>query len=65
MNIRERFLDFWGDDVRGDLSVFEKLIYGAFGITGGILFAIILVIGLPVWSVPYLVYKHFKLKTGN
>lgn len=66
MNLKDRFLDYWTTDVYQDytydLSIFEMLIYGV----SGAIFAIVAILGtvltLPIWCIPYLVYKSYVIR---
>ena len=66
MTIKDRFLDYWCakayyGDYEYDLSIFERIVYGF----AGVLFAFILVLGVvitvPLWGIPYVIYKFIKL----
>lgn len=63
MTIKDRFLDYWNTDIRYqdykyDLSIFEMMIYAVFGVIG----VIGLVVSIPFWCTPYLIYKAIKIK---
>ena len=67
MSLKDRFLDYWStdwayEDYKYDLSIFEMMIYGAVGTIAGIIVVGVVVITAPLWAIPYLVYKHSKLK---
>ena len=69
MTIWERFTDFYGgmaDRVDYEpITIFERLIYGIFGSIAFIIAAVVLVVTIPLWAVPYLIYKSNKLKRGK
>ena len=70
MNLKDRFMDYWTTDIRHqdytyDLSIFEMMIYGAFGAIISIVGFIGTIVTLPLWCVPYLIYKSYKLRSGS
>ena len=72
MNILDRFLDFWETpnhySYEYDLSIFEQILYG---VIGGIIILIFVALGIvfialtPVWGIPYMIYKNYKIKKDN
>lgn len=67
MNLKERFLDYWHTDIAYsdytyDLSIFEQIIYGLFGVVFGIIAMVVIIGFLPIWIVPYLIYKNMSIK---
>lgn len=69
MTLKDRFIDYWTtdsyQDYTYDLSIFEMLIYGVVGSIAAIIAVAGIVLTLPVWSVPYLVYKSHKIKVDK
>lgn len=70
MNLKDRFMDYWTTDIRYqdytyDLSIFEMMIYGTFGSIISIVGFIGTIVLLPLWCVPYLIYKSYKLRSGS
>lgn len=66
MKIKERFLDYWNtdleyEDYKYDLSIFEQMAYGIIGSLFTIICVLCTVVTLPLWVVPYIVYKRIKL----
>jgi hypothetical protein len=69
MKLKDRFIDFWTtteyEDYKYDLSVFEMLCYTTIG-TVLIVAEIAVVIGtMPIWIIPYLVYKAIAIRKGK
>lgn len=67
MKIKDRFLDYWNSDLRFedykyDLSIFEQMIYGIAGTLAGVIGVFGALITLPLWGVPYAVYKAIKAR---
>ena len=67
MTIKDRFLDYWNtdtiyEDYKYDLSVFEQMIYGITGVFVGVIGLLGVLITLPLWGVPYAVYKVIKVR---
>lgn len=66
MTIKDRFLDYWTtseyDEYEYDLSIFEMMIYGCIGAVVLVIAILGTILTLPLWCIPYLVYKHYKIK---
>lgn len=67
MTIKDRFLDYWNtdlayDDYKYDISIFEQLIYGIGGMAAYIIAAAGVIVTVPLWGIPYLIYKSRKIK---
>ena len=70
MTLKDRFLDYWTtdpyQDYTYDLSIFEMLIYGVSGAIVAVVAILGTVLTLPIWCVPYLVYKSYVIRReGN
>ena len=66
MSIKDRFFDYWEtdrryEDYKYDLTIFEEMTYGIVGSIGIIIFFIVLVLGFPIWCLPYMIYKYFQI----
>lgn len=69
MKLKDRFLDFWTtseyEHYKYDLSIFEMLCYTLIG-TVLVVAEIVVVIGsMPIWIIPYLVYKAIAVRKGK
>lgn len=67
MTIIDRFMDYWStdlayEDYKYDLSMFEQIIYGVCGVSLFIPMGIGLITTVPLWGIPYMLYKAVKLK---
>lgn len=66
MTLKDRFLDYWTtteyESYKYDLSIFECLIYGCIGSTIAVVAILGTILTLPLWCVPYLIYKSYKIK---
>lgn len=66
MTLKDRFLDYWTTGEREyytyDLSIFERLIYGTVGSIAITIVISGIILTLPIWSVPYMVYKSYRIK---
>lgn len=67
MSLKDRFIDYWStdlayEDYKYDLSIFEQIIYGIFGVSLFIPMGIGLIITVPLWGIPYMIYKTGRLK---
>ena len=67
MSIKDRFLDYWNtdlayEDYKYDLTIFEMMVYGIGGALVGAVAFVIVLFTVPLWAIPYLVYKGFKTR---
>lgn len=66
MTLKDRFLDYWTtseyEDYTYALSIFEMLIYGVVGATVAVVAILGIILTLPIWCIPYLVYKSYVIK---
>lgn len=67
MTIKDRFLDYWNTDLaygdyEYDLSIFEQMIYGIAGTLVGVISVLGALVTLPLWGIPYAVYKAIKVR---
>lgn len=65
INLKDRFLDYWQtdyayDDYTYNLSIFEQISYGVIGSIGGLILIVSIIASVPIWIVPYLIYKALK-----
>lgn len=66
MRLVDRFMDFWTtseyEDYKYDLSIFEMLCYIPIGAVLIAVSAVAVVGTLPIWIIPYLVYKEIIIR---
>lgn len=69
MTIKDRFIDYWTtseyESYRYDLSIFEMLTYGCVGSIAAIVSILGVIFTLPIWCVPYILYKMHQIKEGE
>jgi len=69
MSIKDRFFDYWTtgslSSYKYNLSIFEQMVYGIFGVLGGIIVAIVVVVTFPIWCIPYIIYKSLQIKRAR
>jgi hypothetical protein len=66
MTLKDRFWDYWTtteyEEYKYDLSIFECMIYCCVGSIALVIEILSVILTLPLWSIPYLVYKSHRLK---
>lgn len=66
MTIKDRFIDYWTtseyENYKYDLSIFEMLIYGCVGSMAAVMSILGIILTLPIWCAPYMLYKMHQIK---
>ena len=66
MTLKDRFWDYWTtteyEEYKYDLSIFECMIYCCVGSIAAVIAISGTIFTLPLWCVPYLIYKSHRIK---
>ena len=69
MKLKDRFLDFWHnsghEEYKYNLSILEMLCYTVIGSIVVTAEIVIIVGSMPIWIIPYLVYKVITIRKGK